>query len=237
MKTRVKILILIIGLILLLLFLPSRFMNHSSWKPWSLPLSGKMIILDPGHGHPDSGAIGGDVLEKDITLKVANKLRDYLQQQGAIVQLIREEDTDLAPKDMKGYSKRKVVDLKKRLEIINDSDADLFISIHLNAIPSAKWRGAQTFYHFSLLENEKIAKFIQDEFRNNLGNTTREAKPLNSIYLLRYAKKPGALVEIGFLSNIEERNLLATDEYQTKVAAAIYTGVSRYFSNEKNPPN
>ncbi len=72
------------------------FFHDHSWKAWSLPLSGKIIVLDPGHGGPDGGAVGGDVLEKEVALDVALKLRDYLQQQGALVQMTREGDHDLA---------------------------------------------------------------------------------------------------------------------------------------------
>ncbi|MBB5325750.1 N-acetylmuramoyl-L-alanine amidase [Anoxybacillus tepidamans] len=227
----------IIGFVLLIVFFQYIFANTSSTKSWNLPLSGRIIILDPGHGGPDGGAVGGDVLEKEVALNVVVKLRDYLQQQGALVLLTREDDSDLAAKDTKGYSRRKVEDLKKRVQLINESEADLFISIHLNAIPSPRWRGAQTFYYGSLIENERLAKFIQAELRRNLENTDRSAKIINTVYLLKYAKKPGALVEIGFLSNPEERKLLASDHYQTQLAASIYKGVLRYFSNEKNPPD
>lgn len=212
------------------------FANTISTKSWNLPLSGRIIVLDPGHGGPDGGAVGGDVVEEEVALKVAEKLRDYLQQQGALVLMTREMDSDLADKDTRGYRRRKVEDLRKRVALINESEADLFISIHLNAIPSPRWRGAQTFYYGSLLENERLAKFIQAELRRNLENTDRVAKRIDTVYLLKYAKKPGALVEVGFLSHPEERELLASDRYQTKLAAAVYKGVLRYFSNEKNPP-
>ncbi|MBX4340793.1 N-acetylmuramoyl-L-alanine amidase, partial [Mycobacterium tuberculosis] len=99
--------------------------------------------IDPGHGGPDGGAVGTEHLEKDIALAISKQIRDYLQEQGALVLLTRERDTDLADKDMKGYSKRKGEDLRKRLELINDSEADMYLSIHLNAIPSRQWSGAQ----------------------------------------------------------------------------------------------
>lgn len=192
-----------------------------------------MILIDPGHGGPDGGAGNKKALEKDIALDVSLKVRDYLQQQGAMVVMTRETDTDLAPDGMKGYSRRKVADLKERLKIINESDADLFISLHLNAIPSARWSGAQTFYAPQFKENQKAARFIQDELRRNLENTTRNAKPLGQVYILKHAKRPGALVEIGFLSNPQERANLKTDAYQDMVAASVYKGVLRFFTNEK----
>ncbi len=218
-----------------ILLFPSLFSDLTSTKPWNLPLSGRIIVLDPGHGGPDGGAVGGEVLEKEIALNVAKKLRDYLQQQGALVLMTRETDRDLASPSTRGYSRRKTEDLHERTLFINHSDADLFISIHLNAIPSPRWRGAQTFYYGSLIENERLAKFIQAELRRNLENTHRVAKMIDTVYLLKHAKKPGALVEVGFLSNPDERELLASDHYQTKLAASIYKGVLRYFSNEPTP--
>ncbi|WMJ16053.1 N-acetylmuramoyl-L-alanine amidase CwlD [Geobacillus proteiniphilus] len=217
------------------LLFPSLFSDLTSTKPWNLPLSGRIIVLDPGHGGPDGGAVGGEVVEKDIALNVAKKLRDYLQQQGALVLMTRETDRDLASPSTRGYSRRKTEDLLERTAFVNRSNADLFISIHLNAIPSPRWRGAQTFYYGSFIENERLARFIQAELRRNLENTHRLEKMIDTVYLLKHAKIPGALVEVGFLSNPDERELLASDGYQTKLAASIYKGVLRYFSNEHTP--
>ncbi|AMQ22145.1 N-acetylmuramoyl-L-alanine amidase CwlD [Geobacillus sp. JS12] len=217
------------------LLFPSLFSDLTSTKPWNLPLSGRIIVLDPGHGGPDGGAVGGEAVEKDIALNVAKKLRDYLQQQGALVLMTRETDRDLASPSTRGYSRRKTEDLLERTAFVNRSNADLFISIHLNAIPSPRWRGAQTFYYGSFIENERLARLIQAELRRNLENTHRLAKMIDTVYLLKHAKIPGALVEVGFLSNPDERELLVSDGYQTKLAASIYKGVLRYFSNEHTP--
>ena len=105
--------------------------------------------------------------------------------------------------------------------MINNNDNDFFVSIHLNAIPSARWSGAQTFYAPHFKENAKAAKFMQEELRKNLENTTRKAKPINHVYILKNAKKPGVLVEVGFLSNPTEKEHLKKDSYQEKVAASI----------------
>ncbi|KPC97862.1 Germination-specific N-acetylmuramoyl-L-alanine amidase precursor [Geobacillus sp. BCO2] len=149
--------------------------------------------------------------------------------------MTRETDRDLASSSTRGYSRRKTEDLLERTAFVNRSNADLFISIHLNAIPSPRWRGAQTFYYGSFIENERLARFIQAELRRNLENTHRLAKMIDTVYLLKHAKIPGALVEVGFLSNPDERELLVSDHYQTKLAASIYKGVLRYFSNEHTP--
>jgi N-acetylmuramoyl-L-alanine amidase len=224
------------GFVLLLFLFQWQFSDNNSFESWNLPLTGKVIYIDPGHGGPDGGAVGSDTLEKDISLSISLMIRDYLQEQGALVLLTREEDVDLADENTSGYSRRKAEDLKKRVKLINESEADLFLSIHLNAIPSSRWSGAQTFYNGRYIENENVAKFIQDELRRNLENTTRVAKPIDGIYLLKNLEKPGALVEVGFLSNPQEEKLLTTKVYQEKVAASIYNGVLRYFSDEKNPP-
>ncbi|MBS4206283.1 N-acetylmuramoyl-L-alanine amidase CwlD [Lederbergia citrea] len=233
MGRKAKIILFSIGAAVLFLLFQYQFIPKDSFDTWNLPLTGKIIYLDPGHGGPDGGAGNKDALEKDIALKVAHKLRDYLQEQGALVLMTRETDKDLADSDIRGYSRRKTDDLKRRLKIVNESDADLFLSIHLNSIPSPRWRGAQTFFNPQLADNKRVAKFIQEELVLTLENTDREAKIIQNVYLLKHAKKPGALVEIGFLSNPSERNELKKDEYQEKVAASIYKGILRYFTEEK----
>lgn len=220
-----------IGIVSLFLILTFQLLEEYSWKSWNLPLSGKVIILDPGHGGPDGGAVVDGVVEKDIALSISKMIRDYLQEQGALVLLTREEDEDLAG-DVDGYRARKRADLKKRLELINESQADLFLSIHLNAFPSSSSRGAQTFYTLRYKENKWAATFIQDELKDNLENTKRVAKPIDYVYVLKHAKKPGVLVEVGFLSNSQERQELTQRSYQDKIAASVYKGIMRYFTEE-----
>ncbi|WP_071396685.1 N-acetylmuramoyl-L-alanine amidase CwlD [Bacillus tuaregi] len=232
MKKGWKISLFSLGLIVLFFILQYDFSEEESWNSWNLPLSGKVILIDPGHGGPDGGAGDKDALEKDIALDVSLKLRDYLQEQGALTVMTREVDKDLADKETRGYSRRKVEDLKKRLEMINKKDVDFYVSIHLNSIPSPRWSGAQTFYAPQFEENERAAKFIQDEFKINLGNTKREAKPINHVYILKHAKNPGVLVEVGFLSHPEERKRLKDDSYQDMLAASIYNGIIRYYTEE-----
>jgi N-acetylmuramoyl-L-alanine amidase len=233
MLKKLKIGLFAAGLAVLFLILQYDFTENDSWESWNLPLSGKIIYLDPGHGGVDPGAGEEEPFEKDIALNVSLKLRDYLQQQGALVIMTRETDVDLADKGLKGYSKRKVQDLKRRLDLINESEADFFATIHLNAIPSSKWKGAQTFYSTNYKENKRAAKLIQDELRRNLENTDRDAKAANSIYLLKHTNKPGVLVEIGFLSNPQEAANLKDEAYQEKIAASIYDGMLRYFTDEQ----
>lgn len=223
----------LIGLFVLILLIKLPLPEHTETIGFSLPLTGKTIVLDPGHGGPDGGAVGSDnTLEKDIALEVSKKLRDYLQQSGATVYLTRETDTDLASEGTKGLSRRKIEDIRKRMEFIHSKDADFFVTIHLNAIPSSRWNGAQTFYYPKSEESKHLAKMIQAEIKRNLENTNRSALAINSLYLLKHAEIPGALVEIGFLSNEQERELLKQDSYQRQMAGSMYEGILRYITQE-----
>ena len=197
----------------------------------ALPLTSKVIVLDPGHGGMDGGAVGADqTLEKEIALTVSQRLRDYLQQSGANVYLTRESDRDLANDSTKSVSQRKVEDIKNRVAFLEEKDPDIFITIHLNALPSTQWRGAQTFYHPNQPESQVLAESIQNQIKTNLENTTRQALAINGVYVLKHANRPAALVEIGFLSNPDERELLKKSSYQDEMAASIYFGVLEYFS-------
>src|SRR5699024_10416572 len=179
------------------------------------------------------GAVGADgTQEKDISLDVSLYVREYLQQGGATVYLTREEDTDLAAEHTKGLSNRKSEDIRNRLAFVEEKDPDLFLTIHLNAIPSPKWSGAQTFYYPKYDESKHLAEMIQAEIIRNLENTTREALPIQGIYLLKHAEVPSAIVEVGFLSNATELELLKDETYQRQMAASIYNGVLRYYTEE-----
>lgn len=224
----------IVGLLALtFVVLSSELPAARTWSFWSLPLSGKVIALDAGHGGADGGAVSEDgTIEKDINLAIVLYLRDYLQQAGALVVLTREGDYDLAGTDVKGYSRRKTEDLLRRVSTIREKKADLAVSIHLNSIPSPAWSGAQTFFHPSRPESERLAAVLQKEIRETLANTNRTAFKNETVYLLKELEMPSALVEVGFLSNPGESKLLADVEYQKKVAASLYRGILRYSSGE-----
>lgn len=229
-----NVFIWMLGLIVLIYLIQHPIQqDQTTLGTWSLPLSGKTIVVDPGHGGPDGGAVGKDrTVEKEITLSVAKMVRDYLQQSGALVYLTREKDVDLASKGTRSLAGRKSEDIRNRLKLIHDKEVDFYITIHLNAIPSTRWRGAQTFYYPRFDESKHLAKMIQEEIIRNLENTNRTALSINGIYLLKYAEVPGALVEIGFLSNDEERELLKQADYQRKMAVSIYEGILRYVTEE-----
>ena len=196
------------------------------------PLAGKVIVLDPGHGGPDGGAVSrSGLIEKEGALQVSLYLRDYLQQAGALVRMTRETDTDLADEKTRGYSRRKTEDLMKRAQIVHQSQGDMLVSIHLNSFPNPRYSGAQTFYCTKQEESRKLAYSVQQELIEGLANTRRTAKKLDEVFLLNQSHVPAILVEIGFLSHAKEAQLLADPEYQKKVAASIYRGILRYYTD------
>ncbi|ALS26208.1 N-acetylmuramoyl-L-alanine amidase [Paenibacillus sp. 32O-W] len=210
-----------------------------TWTYWTLPLSGKTIAIDAGHGGVDGGAVSKQgVIEKDLNLAIALYLRDYLQQAGAIVIMTRETDNDLADTATRPIAKRKTEDLLKRVQFVKEHDANMLVSIHMNSMPSARWKGAQTFYYPNHPDNRLLATLIQEEIKRNLENTNRVASKVNTVYLLRALDDiPAALVEVGFLSNPGEAERLADAEYQRQVAASIYQGILRYSAGEKLEPD
>jgi len=217
-------------LAVLVLIMMSKPPAQESLQHIPLPLSGRVIVVDPGHGGGDGGAVSAEgTIEKEINLEIGKFLRDYLSQAGALVVMTRTEDKDLAFPETDGLYKRKVEDLKRRVEIARENQADLFISVHLNAIPSSRWYGAQTFYNPAMEANKKLAEAIQSELTRNLENTKRFAKADQDIYLLRTVACPAALVEAGFLSNPREAGLLNDRDYQRKVAGSIYEGILRFY--------
>ncbi|OEF97901.1 N-acetylmuramoyl-L-alanine amidase CwlD [Desulfuribacillus alkaliarsenatis] len=199
-----------------------------------LPLTGAIIAIDAGHGGVDGGAVSEDgVIEKDITLPIAIKVRDYLQQAGASVIMTREGDYDLASEDTRGYSRRKVEDLRNRAKLINESNAEILVSIHLNSIASSRWSGSQCFYTYGSEEGKLLATKIQEQLIVITGNTDRTPLPDKRVFLLKEVNAPAVIVETGFLSNPEETKLLQTEEYQNKLAHAIYLGIAEYMAEKR----
>lgn len=190
-----------------------------------LPLLGKVIYLDPGHGGLDPGAMYKNIKEKNINLQISKNLEKRLTKLGAIVYLTRYDDYDLS---VNNTINRKRSDLSRRGNIINNSDCDLFLSIHLNAENTGIWKGAQTFYNTNNKENKKIAELLQQQFKEDL-NSKRKAKNKNDLYLQKRINRPGVLIEVGFLSNASERYLLKQEKYQDKVTLSIANALLKYF--------
>lgn len=191
-----------------------------------LPLLGKVIYLDPGHGGKDPGTIYKNIYEKDINLDLCLKLEKILEKYGAIVYLTRYGDYDLSnPKILE----RKKSDLNNRAKIINDSTADMYISIHLNSIASKLWSGAQVFYDDVNNKNYELAKLMQNRLAKDL-KTKRQVKEIKTMLMNRKIKIPGILIEAGFLSNSNDRYLLQQEEYQYKVVNSISEAIIDYFN-------
>ena len=203
------------------------FFNYVSAKDNNLSLLSKVIYLDAGHGGADSGAFYKNVKESDLNLKIVNKVMNLLRQDGAIVYLTRYGDYDLS---VSNAWNRKRSDLSRRANIINQSNCDLYLSIHLNAEDSGTLHGAEVYYDTINPENKKIPEIFQEEFKKNQ-NTDRDYKENSTKYLQRRVSRPGVLLEVGFLSNASERALLKSDTYQNKIATVIRNAVNLYFSN------
>lgn len=215
----------IFALIFLLAFIC--FFNFVRAENNHLLLLSKVIYLDAGHGGADSGAFYKNVKESDLNLKITKKVMNLLKEEGAIVYLTRYGDYDLS---VGNAWNRKRSDLSRRANIINTSNCDLYLSIHLNAEDSGTLHGAEVYYDTINPENKKIAEIFQNEFKKHL-NSNREYKENSTKYLQRRVSRPGVLLEVGFLSNASERSLLTNDTYQNKVADAIRQGVNQYFSD------
>lgn len=231
---------IVIGLLLLVSVTVVVYETQASDRAFFLPapLGGMKIVVDPGHGGMDGGASVGEVVESDITLALGKELEKELKKLGAEVVMTRSHADDaVAEHNPKAtfptIRARKLADLKLREEMIVNSDADLFISVHVNSIPDARWRGAQVFYHRDGHEGgAAIAKAIQGAIREHIGNTDREALAIKQVYLLKKATVPAVLVETGFLSNPEERKLLTSKDYQEQMAEAIADGIEKYVDSQ-----
>lgn len=191
-----------------------------------LPLLGKVIYIDPGHGGRDPGAIYKDIYESPINLEISKVLMGKLEKLGAIVYITRTGEYDLS--DPNAWNK-KHSDLQNRVNLIENSRADLYLSIHLNADTSNKWKGAQVFYDDVNNKNKMLAETLQKSFKKNL-SSNRTVKEISTYYMYRRIKNvPGVLVEAGFLTNQNERYLLRQNSYQNKVCDAIIEGVLNFY--------
>lgn len=199
--------------------------------PANKTLAGKVIVVDAGHGGPDSGARSADgVYEKAITLAIAHKLVHYLQQGGAYVYMTRETDRDLATEADRAARRRHQGDLRNRVRFTRSKHPDMVLSVHCNAIPSVAWSGATTIYMKGNEDGKRLATLIQDEFKQNLLPTHRSIDDMDSLYLLKRIDGPVALAEVGFLSNPREATSLQSAAYQDKIAACMYIAAVRYFA-------
>lgn len=179
------------------------------------------IVIDSGHGGSDPGKIGiNGVLEKDVNLKIAYKLKNLLEEQGVAVVMTRKTETGLADS--------KADDMKRRVEIINQEKPVLCVSIHQNSYSDEMIKGAQVFYYTHSDKGEQVAELLQQELLKVDADNTRQKKANDTYYVLKKSEVPTVIVECGFLSNRKEAELLNTDEYQQRLAEAIASGIVKY---------
>ena len=190
-----------------------------------------VIVLDPGHGGEDGGAMSDDkMMEKDINLDIALKLQKLLELSGFQVVMTREADIAINDPDLKTVRERKVSDLHNRLKILEEYPNGVLLSIHQNHFSDGKYYGAQIFYSQNTEESKILAENIQKEIVTLIQpENKREIKPASdSIYLLWNAQVPAVIVECGFLSNDAEAKKLGDSTYQNQMAFAIYQGFLDY---------
>lgn len=189
-----------------------------------------VIIIDAGHGGEDSGAVANGVLEKDVNLDIALKLRDFLVSSGYTVVMTRDSDISIYDSSAATVREKKVSDLHNRLSIINGSEDNILISIHQNKFEQSKYYGAQMFYSKNNSESQLLAESIRQSVTGLLQpENKRELKPADkTIYILNKATVPAVIVECGFLSNPDEAQKLSDENYRKKMAFAIYCGFLNY---------
>ena len=187
------------------------------------------IVVDAGHGGFDSGKVGiGNILEKEINLAIARKVQENLEAAGIEVVMTRESDQGLYDENEEN---KKQQDMKKRCEMINESGADLAVSIHQNSYTEEYVCGPQVFYYESSVEGKKLAEAVQSSLNDLLEvDRPRKVKGNTSYYLLKRSSGTLVIVECGFLTNPEEAQKLQTKEYQEKVAAAVSEGIRTYLN-------
>ncbi len=192
-------------------------------EPQSNRLLGKVICLDPGHGGSDTGALGPmGTQEKYNTLAISLLLKDMLESNGATVIMTRDADRDASYAESSSSE-----ELGARVDIANDSMADIFVSIHNDAFSNSSASGT-TAFHYGDSESIKLATSIQSSLVTELGTKNRGVR-FASFYVIRYTNMPAVLVETAFISNPEEELLLNSENGRSKIAEGIFEGIVKYF--------
>lgn len=201
-----------------------RVYGYESIPVFSMPLSKKVVIIDPGHGGKDPGKVAGKVMEKDINLEIAKKLQKYLELADCTVIMTRVDDMS--------KSTGKKADMYKRKTTANGSQADIFVSIHQNSFSDASAKGAMVFYFNESDNSKRLAECIQKQIKSFVDYRNKmEAKSNGNYFVLRQTTMPAVLVECGFLTNPTEKNRLMNPDYQDRMAWAIYMGIIDYFNS------
>ena len=188
----------------------------------------RVIVIDAGHGGIDAGVVGRvtDVKESDINLAIAKQLKSYFSEAGFTVVMTRTSNGGLYGLPNSGFKMR---DMKKRKQIIEESSADMVISVHQNSCPLETRRGGQVFYNPDSECGKALADCIQSSL-NNMKECVKKSSALaGDYYMLKCTENPSVIVECGFLTNGEDEKLLSTPEYQKSIAYAIFKGAVSYY--------
>ncbi|MBR4110635.1 MAG: N-acetylmuramoyl-L-alanine amidase [Clostridia bacterium] len=196
-----------------------------------------IIVIDAGHGEPDGGAVSvNGIRESDLNLQVAKLLEEELIGLGYEVIMTRKDENNIADNDLQSSTIRKikVSDINNRIDITNNSNADMLISIHMNKFSSEKYYGWQTFYKKNSSYSKILAENIQKGINNNIERENKRTElPIENIKLIDKSKIPAVIVECGFLSNIEDVRLLQTEEYRKQIVNGIIEGIEEFYSIDK----
>lgn len=189
------------------------------------------VVIDSGHGGIDPGKVSASgAYEKDINLAIALKLQKLLEEQECQVIMTRTTDQGLYDESA---SNKKMSDMKKRIEIMNDCNPDLILSIHQNSFSDATSKGAQVFYQASSESGKALAEQMQTILKEQVdANNSRKCKANNDYYLLQHTEATMIIIECGFMSNPQEAEALQTEDYQNKMAAAIANGIMQYLEQQ-----
>ncbi len=192
------------------------------------------VIIDAGHGGEDGGTSSkSGLVEKDINLELAFILKEKLEAEGVRVILTRDSDRLLYDRNVDYQGRKKKLDMAARLEIINNTEDCIFISLHMNAFSDSRYSGLQVWYSNQNPDSQPLADLIQTNVKTNLQpNNNRKTKSAGtSIYLLSQSSCPAVLVECGFLSNIAEAKLFEDAEYKDALAGQLCGSVIQFLGN------
>ena len=186
----------------------------------------KIITIDPGHGGSDSGAVGPNgYTEKEGAFAISQKVASILNQSGAKVVMTRDSDVDVYGPNASARN-----ELQARVDVGNNANSDIFVSIHCNAFVNPAANGTQTFYYGSSYQGQRLAQNIQEKMIEANGLRDRGISACN-FYVVKHSYMPAVLIETAFITNYDEEALLSDDEWQTTMAKAIAEGINEYFSN------
>lgn len=226
----------ILSVILSLMFILSAyFLGRESGKYISALSTGvddggkRTVVIDAGHGGDDPGKVGiNGSNEKDVNLDIALYLEEYLRAQDVNVIMTRTDDSGLYDSDS---SNKKIQDMRRRVEIIEDNSPLLVVSVHQNSYPDESVIGPQVFYYRGSTESMKLAEIVQEELIEKSRTTKpRQVKDNDNYFLLKKTTCPIVIAECGFLSNYEEAEKLCHDDYQKQIAWGLCLGIMRYLN-------